>query len=339
MRVLSSSMVVRVAVVVAFAVLCLNWPARVEAQGEGDLGKQLITLTKEPTSRKDSGGWTVFVEAKAPLLPAGTKVRFILTWMSQKIETFTVEVEGSKTIREQFKVKKAPISMTPFQFRTEVHGGKDQSKRVRDAMKRDPDTFPPSLDPWTDYHSKFKFQIASQEEIDAALKTTRAFFKERYMTLGKLDTKVQKDFKKAKEGEAFSKNEEFDGTKWNKFIDKEVLGVIGPMQEEILGKIKEEEFRPFRRTLMELVEIANAVAYRSTKASIDLHKHFGGAAPDAHVKPEKVNTKTRRRNPKSGYLEGLVKSINQQLGIGKKKPEAKDKKDDPKKDVGKKEGT
>ena len=76
-------------------------------------------------------------------------------------------------------------------------------------MKKNEESFPSSLDPWTDYHNH-KFLIASQEEIDAAMTTIRAFFTERYGILGKIDTKVQEDSDKAKEGTAYTSGDEFD---------------------------------------------------------------------------------------------------------------------------------
>lgn len=280
--------------------------------------------------RENDGKLVIEVKASAPKLPVGCKVEFLLTWRYQTIERYVVTVPANQRFDEEFKVDSYTPSPEKYVFRTQLIEPKDQPRAVRKAMEDDPETFPPGAVPWTEFQTEHEFTLGTEAEIRAERERIQTWFKEHYTNLAKLDGMVADAVKavQAKTDYVDGKGE-FQEKKWRKMMDDEVLAELKKLQDTIREGLKGQnaELLSYRRTLADLRELVNSVAFRVTDKSIELYKELGVDVSEADEKHEGVETTVRgykRQPPPAKHLGKLVDSIKTQLGIGKAPEEEKE---------------
>lgn len=304
-------------------VMVMSWmPSEILAQGEGrgpggtDL--RLVEFTSiEATKDEKSGRYSLIVQGKTPRIPAGTKIDLLLTWRSQLIQTFTMTVPGNKRFRERLAVKPLEPTADKYMFRT-VIDPKKQTKKVKTAIEKEKELFPPVAAPWTEFHFDHQFLLGTKEEIEASLKATREWFTSRYTEMATIDGKVRKGVKAVESATEYVNSKgEFDEKKWREFMDKKVIEKLVTYQEEIRKGFNEPRFVAHRLALSYLLELSVAVGKRTTTESKKLYLSQGLTASTSDVKPEKLEIKVRsgRRVPSSADLNDLVVKINKLIGL------------------------
>ncbi len=272
----------------------------------------------------------ITVKAKAPRLPVGCKVEFVLMWRYQKIEVYVVEVPANKRIEQTFTVKKYTPSADHYVLSTQLLEPKNQPRSIGRQIDGDPETFPPGAVPWAEYHEEHKFLLGTEEEIAAEVLRIQTWFKERYTELAEMDVLVDNSADAAKEATEFADSKgEFEEKQWRKMLDGQVLDKIRSLQKEIgeglLGK--QADMVAYRRPLADLRELANAVAWRATVRSIELYKEKGLEPSKDDSEPKELEMTVRsfkRTPPKSKDLGKIVQRINEALEIGKNKEAPKE---------------
>ncbi|MEM7235511.1 MAG: hypothetical protein AAF517_25285, partial [Planctomycetota bacterium] len=269
----------------------------VQAQsGEGSQPRY-ITISKVSVGQAKGKKPKVKVTGKSSLIPSGTKVEFRVTWMSQVIHSATEAVSGS-SFSVEFTVPNAPLTTDDFEIITVIDLAK-QSSKVRAKLKKDPEKFPPTLNPWTEYHRDQKFKMADAEAVKQEVAEIRAFFLERLSALSAVRKTVLAGAQAAKDKTEYTDDDKFDAKKWRKFIDKEGIRPVAAIQKELKEAWESKRFQPYRRALFPMRELSNCVAFTVVDASTQLYKEAGLELDPMDTDPEenKLVTETRTRNP------------------------------------------
>lgn len=306
----------RLGVLVALGLL--GWVGSLKAQPESMI--RLITLTSV-TAAKEDGKWVITAQGAAPKLPAGAKVDFQVTWRSQVLQSFRETLESPAAFTVSLKPKAGFASTDGLLLQTVVYlkdatsGQSVQPKKVLDAIKADPESFPPNRAPWTDYNFDLTFQLTTPEDMQAELEQTRKFFEDRYVALAKLDRVVADQVKAVQAGSEFVTKDKFDAKKWRKWFDDDVVKPIVDLQKEIEKAHENPQYIPYRTALFLLQELSGAIGKRVLTAQADLYKEKNVELSAAEGEPEGLSTAIRRKKVTKRYLADLVSDIQKALGL------------------------
>ncbi len=315
----------------SYLVCCLGftpaWLLAQDPQGEKSQDPLIILKSVKPVQdSKNNKNWVLKVRGIAPKLPSGTKVEFLLTWRGQTLGKFPVKLSSS-SFSEEFKVKNLPISADRYMFRTVV-ALDQQSSSVKKSMAKNTRSFPPDLNPWTDYHHDHEFRLGSPSEIAAEIQAIRSFFMDRVDKVGELDflvTEARTRIEAEEDEEFTNKDGKFKEKKYRNWIKKQIVAPIREVQEQIDAAFKEKRYMAYRLQLMTLKEITNGIARRVVDNSLKIYEAKNVAVEDQDKKPKNLDLTTRtRRLPSERYLKRQFESLMDQLPSEEKEPSKKE---------------
>ena len=319
----------RAAILFAFAALIFvgsTTPLSAQPSESRDMTYVELTSVKQVHEGDDH---FIEIKAKVPHLPVGCKVVFILSWNYQRTQSNVFTVPANKRIEERIKIKHYAPSATPYIMQTELVKLKDQPRKVKRELEKDPKTFPPGAEPWSEHHDDKKFLMGTKEEIAAEIQRINEWFDVRWKAIAGLSLNVYKAAKGVEAGTDYVNGKgEFEEDKWRKMMDKDVLQPLRDYQKEIAEGLtgSRTDLIAYRPALADLRELTRAVALRVTKKSIEVYKSKGLPAAAEDEEPEELNTRPRgfrgKRIPKSKDLEKIVNRMKLKLAPPKsEKPE------------------
>jgi hypothetical protein len=261
-----------------------------------------IELTSVKVSKvKDS--WQLRVAGKGTDLPAGCVIDFQIRWRTFVIYDFKITLDGSRRIDEKIDLKGLTGAISGAQLRSEIQPS-SQSRKVQDAMAKDPKKYPIETAPWKQSFWRQKFDIGSAADVEKAKKTAQAFFLAKTKEVLGLQRAFEKARTEAIDGARFQKSGKFDGASWQSYVERDCREKIRKLQKEIKDSSKSLDMIPQSRDLKYLVEIVNAVAKRSYDRSISLYRELGLNPDVADMSPKDIDV-----NCRSTKLSSLQKTV------------------------------
>ncbi|MFN0060228.1 MAG: hypothetical protein ACKVX7_17355 [Planctomycetota bacterium] len=259
----------------------------------------------------------IFVKVAAHALraPAGTKVDFLLTWRSMEIDKFEATVNDDHEIHAEFQIGKLPRIRDAFYFRTVIHLAK-QTPEVRSLIEKDPATFEPALNPWTDYHSQLRFRLLTAEEANQALAELRSLVAAEQQILDETNRGLDDAAKRAVGGEDFiDAAGRFDPERWKKWLGESVFAPLRALQQRVVTNIADPRYVPFRRALHIVGSFAEHSAARGVSETKQVLKELSpGLATEQFVPTDLALTPNRKPLSDREY-DDLVAQLQIELDV------------------------
>ena len=247
--------------------------------------------------------WQLRLSGKGTDLPAGTVVDFEIRYRTFVLYDFKITLDGSRRIDEKITLKGLTGAISGAQLRSEIQPT-SQSRKVQEAMSKDPKKYPLETAPWKQSFWRRKFDIGSASDIEKAKLSARTFFLTKTREVLSLQRSFEKARTEAVEGQRFQKSGKFDGASWQSYVERDCREKIRELQREIRTASKSLDMIPQSRDLKYLVEIVNAVAKRSYDRSISLYQELGLNPNVADMSPKDIDV-----NCRSTKLSSLQKTV------------------------------
>ncbi len=297
--------------VVLLAVTVLPGAAAAAAAQEAAAPKLPIIINSvSPQKKKD--GWYLRVVGKAPELPAGTVIDFVVRWLSKDVDAFTVTLDGSRQIREKFLARKITGPIENLHLRAYIHFAK-QPESVRKKLEGNPTRFPMKQNPWTYVFMDQGFKVGTEAQLKKQREEIREFFKASLIVLERIESSFTEAHDQAQEKTRFVKNEQFNADAWQQWQEKEVREPLRRIQAKIRASKNNVVFLPFKRDLGYLGDIGCCVAKRSVERSKALYREQGLSPDPKDLAPKDLDLNAKRQTVK--HLRQRAELLMESQGI------------------------
>ena len=275
---------------------------------------QQVTAIENPDKK---GTWSLKLRGKAPRLPKGTEIEFMVRRSHNDLGSFKTILSGTKKIDETFALDFIEgyvkgVSLKAF-IRFEL-----QSPEVQAEIQKHPDDFPMHANPWFQNFQDDPFDLGSEADLKRQKGEIREFFRKTITDLAKTYKKFDDAYKKAADKKDYVKGETLDTEAWRKFVDETIHKRLRELQKEITAAEKRLPFivnNVNKRDLKYLRNLSGSIARRTVKDSTKLYTSYGLSIALEDAAPKGLDTNARRSYPGPRDFSRLVKRMCDSQGI------------------------
>lgn len=292
-------------------ILAVGGRAPVEAQDDGQ-APALIELNR--VFAKESGGkWTIGVNGRAPLVPAGAVLQLQVRYSFQVLEVFSFTLERTQRFDVEF-VSHSLNGVIDNLYVSFLIPQEMQGPEVLETLAKAPERFPPGGSPWPTSFPDKPFQLGTDEQIGARLAGVNDFFRKTMIAVKQVAVDLEEARGGASEKSAYQKDGSFDSVAWQKFLEEKIRDPLRTHQREIDAAQRNTTYIDCQRDLGLLRELAAGVAARSYERSRSLYKELGMSVDPADMSPREIDINTKKQAT-GKYLQSLLDRLSESRGI------------------------